>query len=172
MILSWSRIASAETLSNDSAHSPACSTNASPREAAPRAAFNARASPANTRGGWFRSSFRARSSAPGSPQSGCWAAGSSRHDSGDQGLVMGSMVARPVPTCRPSRPVPLLEAPVAGEVDDRLELREGQQELGALPQRPLSAEDGEGLPDRLGGSEDRRERRHDEVVAEVMELLR
>src|SRR6266436_1810275 len=147
MILSWSRIESAERLSNDSAHSPAWRTNASPREAVPRAAFNARASPANTRGGWFRSSFRARSSAPGSPQSGCWAAGSSRHDSGDQllfgGLVMGSMVARPVPACRPSGAVALLEPPVTGEVDDRLELREGEQELGVLAQRPLPAEHGE-----------------------------
>ena len=44
------------------------------------------ASPANTSGGCLASSSRTRSRASGSGQSGCWAAGNARQDSGAQAV--------------------------------------------------------------------------------------
>ena len=52
MTLNVSRIKSALNCSKLSAQSPPCSRNASPRDAAPRAAFRRLASPANTNGGY------------------------------------------------------------------------------------------------------------------------
>ncbi len=82
--LSRSRIAGAETSSNDSTQSPAWSRNARPSQTSPSAARSARASPAKTSGGSPRRRSRAAASAASSGHAGCCAAGSSRQDDGVQ----------------------------------------------------------------------------------------
>ena len=80
--LSLSRMASAENASKDSAQSPACSRKALPSATSASWDVSALASPANTRGGTVARCLRAWSSADSSGQVGCWAAGSSRQESG------------------------------------------------------------------------------------------
>jgi hypothetical protein len=84
MTLSLSRIESAEKASNDSAQSPAWSRKPWPEATVARVDWRVLASPANTSGGCLASSSRTRSWAGWSGQSGCWAAGSARQESGAQ----------------------------------------------------------------------------------------
>src|ERR671912_1383482 len=86
MTLSLSRIESAEKASKVSAQSPAWSRKPWPSATVARVDWRVLASPANTSGGCRASSSRARSSAAGSGQSGCWAAGNARQEPGAQGL--------------------------------------------------------------------------------------
>src|SRR4051812_7489136 len=84
MTFNLSRMASAPNASNDSAQSPAWSRNALPSATWPRLSVRARASPANTSGGMVPICLSTASTAPSSGQSGCWPAGNSRHERGDQ----------------------------------------------------------------------------------------
>src|SRR5918994_192109 len=86
MTLSLSRIESAEKASKVSAQSPAWSRKPCPSATVARVDWRVLASPANTSGGWAASSPRTRSRTAGSGQSGCWAAGNARQESGAQGL--------------------------------------------------------------------------------------
>jgi hypothetical protein len=75
---------SAEKASNVSAQSPACNRKPWPAATVARLACRVLASPANTSGGCLASSASTPSRAAGSGQSGCWAAGRARQESGDQ----------------------------------------------------------------------------------------
>src|SRR5579875_800470 len=83
--LSLSRMESAVKSAKLSAQSPACRRKEWPVATRPSAWRSARASPAKTSGGNVDNVLRARSRAPASGQSGCWAAGRSRQLDGIHG---------------------------------------------------------------------------------------
>jgi len=96
MTRNFSRRLTALNSSKLSAQSPACSRNAFPLATWPSAVCSDRASPANTSGGYVPICFSARSTAPSSGQSGCWAAGNDRHDEGVHPRLIGTAVYAPV----------------------------------------------------------------------------
>src|SRR5262245_60271493 len=84
MIFSFSRRLGAFQSWNDSAQSPAWSTNALPSTTSASRSRRLRASPAKTSGGILPISARISSRRAWSGQSGCWSAGKPRQEDGDQ----------------------------------------------------------------------------------------
>src|SRR5881275_715422 len=95
MILSFSRMVTAEKSLNDSAQSPAWSRNALPAATSASESRNWRASPANTSGGSDFSVPSTASASAGSGQSGWKRAGCARQPAGDQVSEVAA-IARPV----------------------------------------------------------------------------
>ena len=88
MTRSFSRMLLAENSSKLSAQSPACNKNALPAHTCASEFCSARASPANTNGGYEAICFNERSTALWSGHFGCCTAGNDCHDEGVQVLAM------------------------------------------------------------------------------------